>query len=744
MNDLRDRSTGPVLTEPVPRADEYHGRRALTEAELAAILEEHALWLDSDGSEGMRADLRLAELPKAELPGARLREADLHGANLDLANLQNADLRHADLSGSNLRNANLQGANLRKANVRGANLARARLSGANVSKLRGLDKANLKDVDLTDAGGLLGTEFAGLDITGATLPGEIGHFEGLAYVAESSKHARALFLSVIGACVFSWLTIATTTDLALITNSAATPLPIIQTHVPIAGFYWAAPAILLTLYLYFHLYLQGLWEGLAGLPAKFPDGRSLDERAYPWLLTSLVRAHVPLLREGRPAFSALKTAVSILSGWMLVPFTLLLFWLRYLPRHELGISLAQALAFAASLGAGLVFYHRARATLRGEKSTPIDWKSDFKDSQVHAVLLLTVFVVAWLYAICDGAIGGDPRHELAEEVGATGLHEWIPRLVAATGYRTYADLAEASLSSRPDDWWQSDEESRRRLLGVSGARLSGRDLRHADATATFLAKADLRTADLRSALLINADLRSANLLRANLEGASLFRASLQGANLRYASLRHAKLNEADLRGADLERAKLERSVLNGAELGEAKLSKARLQGASLMGAKLEKAVLPQADLSGAHLRDAVLKDADLSRAKLQGAALQGANLKRAELQRARLAQANLQGANLRDARLSGADFRGADLLEANLQQVVLTGADLSGARLERASLEGAILKGAVLLRVEGLTQRQLERSCGDKATQLPPGLQIPPCAIGEPGSGRLESQDRSE
>ena len=744
MNDLREKSAGPALLETAFPAEEYHGRRSFTEAELAAILKEHGLWLDTDGAEGMRANLRHAELPRAELAGARLQEADLHGANLDRANLQGADLRRADLSGSNLRNANLEQASLRKASVRSANLSRARLRGANVSKLRGLETANLRDIDLTDAGGLLGTEFSGLDITGATLPGEIGHFEGLTYVAESSKHARALFLSVIGACVFSWLTIATTTDLALITNSASTPLPIIQTHVPIAGFYWAAPALLLTLYLYFHLYLQGLWDGLAGLPAIFPDGRSLDQRAYPWLLTSLVRAHVPLLRQGRPAFSALKTAVSILSGWMLVPFTLLLFWLRYLPRHELGLSLAQALAFAASIGAGLLFYYRARATLRREKPTPVDWKEALKTSQVYAALLLAAFLLAWLYAICDGAIGGDPRHELAEEVPATGLHKWIPRIVAASGYRSYADLAEASLSSRPDDWWQSDEASRRRLVGVSGARLSGRDLRHADATAAFMAKADLRAADLRGALLINADLRSANLLRANLEGATLFRARLQSTSLRYANLRRARLNEADLQGADLERAKLERSVLNGADLRGAKLSKARLHGASLRGANLENAVLLQANLSGASLQGAILKQADLSRAKLPGAALQGANLKRAELRRARLAQANLQGANLGDARLPAADLRGADLLEANLEQVVLTGADLSGARLERASLSGAVLKGAVLLRVEGLTQRQLERSCGDPATQLPPGLQIPACPIHAPGSGKGEAQDRSD
>ena len=75
--------------------------------------------------------------------------------------------------------------------------------------------------------------------------------------------------------------------LALLTNSGSSPLPIIQTKVPIAGFYWAAPAILLALYCYLHLYLQRLWEGMANLPAIFLDGRKLDE----WRLSVAAVGH---------------------------------------------------------------------------------------------------------------------------------------------------------------------------------------------------------------------------------------------------------------------------------------------------------------------------------------------------------------------------------------------------------------------------------------------------------------------
>ena len=88
--------------------------------------------------------------------------------------------------------------------------------------------------------GLLADKLAGANLSNAKLPEDIAKFEALDHVAEISKHARNNFLAVLGACVFSWLTIATTTDAALLANRSETALPIIGAKIPIAGFYWAA------------------------------------------------------------------------------------------------------------------------------------------------------------------------------------------------------------------------------------------------------------------------------------------------------------------------------------------------------------------------------------------------------------------------------------------------------------------------------------------------------------------------
>lgn len=71
---------------------------------------------------------------------------------------------------------------------------------------------------------------------------------------------------------------------------------------------------------------------------------------------------------------------------------------------------------------------------------------------------------------------------------------------------------------------------------------------------------------------------------------------------------------------------------------------------------------------------------------------------------------------------SSASFAGADLTNASLVGTWLRGANFAGATLTGANLSGADLTGA-----RGLSQRQLDRACGDATTTLPAGLHIPPC-----------------
>ena len=91
--------------------------RNISKKELDKIIDNHKLWLSTNGEKGERADLsyanlRSADLSYANLSYANLRSADLSYANLSSANLRSADLRSADLSYADLRSADLSYADL--------------------------------------------------------------------------------------------------------------------------------------------------------------------------------------------------------------------------------------------------------------------------------------------------------------------------------------------------------------------------------------------------------------------------------------------------------------------------------------------------------------------------------------------------------------------------------------------------------------------------------------------------------
>lgn len=333
----------------------------LANANLAgANLQSSSLKMASlQGADLDTADLRETNLNRSTLTGAylfkaRLSGSHLNGALLDEAILSQVDLRRAScvetsfrdahLERARLENANLTRSEFTGANLRGADCHNARLGDArfdqsgfeadeshqSAAETTNLTDAVFKHADLKNARmvtvtGLRAHQLAGCDLTNARLPEDISSFDGLNFVENLSKHGRSIFLVLIATCVFCWLTIATTSDAALISSATTTPLPIIQSDIPTLAFYWVAPVLLLILFVYLHLYLQSLWEGLGGLPAVFPDGRSVDHRAYPWLLTSYSPLFIPLLRDRIPTFARTRLVLSVIAAWGFVPLTMALF-----------------------------------------------------------------------------------------------------------------------------------------------------------------------------------------------------------------------------------------------------------------------------------------------------------------------------------------------------------------------------------------------------------------------------------
>jgi len=508
------------------------------------------------------ANLIETNLQKAELWGANLQKADIRRADLQNANLNNSNLQNADLHKANLYEAHLFGANLKKADLSKANMQNTALDG-----VKGLATANLQYTNLEGATGLLGNEFAQADVTGTKLPDDIKEFKALEIVKETSQNARKIFFAMLLGCVYSWLTIATTTDVRLLTNTASSPLPIIGTEIPIAWFYIAAPLVLICLYFYFHFYLQGLWEGLASLPAIFPDGKRLDERAYPWLLNRLVRRHFKRLKDGRPIMAKLQELVVIALAWWVVPITMVGFWLRYLVRHEFIGTLIHIVLLVLLISSSLIFYNLCKLILQGNDIKAFRLKDFWYDKKSYVAIIIGFVLI----------------------------------LLSNYGFTNWgANFREKDISIKPNDYHKIDS-AEKQIESVKGANLKGRNLNNADMYRAFLVKADLRNASLKNANIAYSTLQKANLegtnfRHANLEGANLSKSNLEGANLSHTNLKGVNLSDANLVGADLTQANLEKANLEMANLTKAILIKANLKGAKFLGVKLDGANFQETEI----------------------------------------------------------------------------------------------------------------------------------------------------
>ena len=91
----------------------------MNKEELKRILEQHKIWLESDGEEGERANLEGVNLKGANLEGVNLKGANLYRGNLYRGNLYFTNLGGADMEGAILEDAILEGAALKGAFLKG-------------------------------------------------------------------------------------------------------------------------------------------------------------------------------------------------------------------------------------------------------------------------------------------------------------------------------------------------------------------------------------------------------------------------------------------------------------------------------------------------------------------------------------------------------------------------------------------------------------------------------------------------
>lgn len=221
--------------------------------------------------------------------------------------------------------------------------------------------------DLSDVSGVFPHHLAGRDLTGAILPPALSELQGIAYVVELARMARRVFMLLLIGCLYAFVAMGTAPVHQFGQALSAIKLPFLGVSIPSPMFLMVAPLFLTGGYLYQLVYLQRLWEGIAGLPAVLPDGRGVDKAVSPWLAVGFVRLHIRRLLHRKPLWR-LQIEMAAVLIWGVVPAMLTIIWGAAVAVHaSSGVLAYHGILLAVATAFGVYTYLLARRTLRNPR-----------------------------------------------------------------------------------------------------------------------------------------------------------------------------------------------------------------------------------------------------------------------------------------------------------------------------------------------------------------------------------------
>ena len=276
---------------------------------------------------------------------AKLTGAVAFGSTWDNTTLVGADFSKSkfgmpdEVTASTFIRANLSSVRFYEAALHSASFEGANLFGAD------FQSAVLTHCSFTDAKGLIGNEFKGLDLTGASMPSLLKDFAGIKAIDQLSLQARNLTAVLIGVGLFALFTVydagggsavAVHDDGVASADDGRIALPILSMRIGAEQFATVAAFAVVAIFGYLHTKLRRIWEEAARLPAYMPDGRRYTSHLYPFALSGVLPfirrdlQKIDIKRERRTRKS-LRTFSDIIEGfagfivgWVFAPLTIYL------------------------------------------------------------------------------------------------------------------------------------------------------------------------------------------------------------------------------------------------------------------------------------------------------------------------------------------------------------------------------------------------------------------------------------
>lgn len=524
--------------------------------------------------------------------------------------------------------------------------------------------------------------------------------------SENIKHSRTNFFVLLLAQLYCLITIETTQDAALLSNANTQKLPILETAIGIETFYIIAPAIVLIIFFHFQIHLKSFFTSMVQLArAEGRDPIALVD-TYPWFITSSMTRRYAAGVENESGFSSwFEYVAGLLFGWYSTAIISIMFWARYLPVHDWGVSTYHAVLASISIAGAVFFLYASKSGLRGVRVR--GWRAVPRSFAVFiaffAPLAGLLYATNWMFEAQDAANCFEDSFDQECEA----LLEFRQQL-GSIGFDANAALDGAEISTTPANWIPPSEPDYDRLLAVRGAALAGADLRYASARDAIFVRSDLSGSNLRLANFTGAAFHDADLSEAD-----LFRSRFNEANFDYARFTNTKMAEADFSGASLRYATFtfaytaeftvedSANVLaDGADFSYARMEQCRFPNGSFRettwtGANLSGCVFEAVDFYGSNWTDAKLNNAAFTdRTNLAGVNGSGAELAGATFDGAIGGDAVFELGYFDSATFTGGSYRGAKFPRAAMTNVTMTGVSMIDANFVKADFRDAVLTDA--------------------------------------------------
>jgi uncharacterized protein YjbI with pentapeptide repeats len=423
---------------------------------------------------GLASDPQSPPQPKAPI---------LNYVKFQGANLQNACFQRVDLSTTKFEKCILKGIDFSHTKWGDVDFIGQDLSGCKFDDADFLNVdfsyANLTNVSFKDAKNLTVEHLKGANLKNATLPDYLSDFKLVDKIDDRIKDSGKFFLVLLGASLYAALTAWVTNDLKILANSTEAQLPVLAMAMLPDTFFKTVPILLFILHAYFLVELQRLWKAIAQLPAVFPDGRTIEERIYPWVVTSFAYSHIKHIQDKKPDYGgSIKYFVPIMVWWIPPVAQVLVFW-KATHLQDSVIAVFGILCSIFTFGFASYDHHKAVVTLTAQSEAKTEQSPSNTSVQAKLKSIFSLSVVKSVLCcivLLGGIWGGLSKPNLSN------LN--VP----------FVQIRSGQSSSSP-----------------ASIMLRGKSLRGVQMENAILPNADMKGCDLSGANLTNADLRGANL-----------------------------------------------------------------------------------------------------------------------------------------------------------------------------------------------------------------------------------------